>query len=453
MHLSQNQSQKQIITNDMRQSLEILQLPLLSLEQYIHNVVLENPLIIMNDAGTVTQEDSTVLASSYETELFHIPKVNRNSTGETAHLEVADDKTMEKTFTDYLLEQLRQDKNLPVEYLSPCVFLVESLDDRGYLGESVESLAEEMGLSVFSTLQALYVIQDLSPKGVGARDLEECLVLQIAETPDFNEYTLQIIKNCLPLLASGNTETIALKLGITPSECQRWCDAVRHLNPLPSNGFKTRQISRYIIPDAYIDCEGEHLSVRYNVSVLPKIRVDWDYYHELNAYHENGLPEYLQKNLHQAKKLQVDIENRKGTLERIIQYAAERQCSYLLGKIDAPLSLERCEVAQALGLHPSTISRAIRDKYLSVNGKTIPLKYLFSLPVIKGSVLSKSMVQQRIAYLILKEDKQFPLSDENLRSALDTLGISLSRRTVAAYRTELGIQPAAARRIKFKKFT
>lgn len=447
MILTQNQSQKQIITDDMRQSLAILQLPLPSLEQYIRDTAMGNPLIAIGDAESASPEEPSVTAY-YEEETSTFSKKKLDSAEERGRPEAADDYTLEETFTEHLLSQLRQDKNLPAEYLSPCIFLVESLNERGYLEEPIEILAEEMGISVFSSLQALYVIQSLSPIGVGARNLEECLVLQLAESPDFNEYTLKIIKTCLPLLANGDTQAIALKLGISAEECQRWCNVVKNLNPLPSNGYKTREISRYIVPDAYIEHDGDHLSMHYNSSMLPKINVDWDYYRELNVHRENGIHEYLKKSLHQAKKLQSDIENRKGTLERVIQYAANHQRDYLLGHTPAPLPLESREVAEALNLHPSTISRAIRDKYLFVNGKVLPLKSLFSSPVVRGSLLSKSMVQERIAHFISKEDKRFPMSDENLRAALDAIGIRISRRTVAAYRDELGIQPAAVRRVK-----
>lgn len=444
MTLTQNQSLKQTISADMKQSLEILQIPLLSLDEYIRDAALANPLIEQGDTGTEGRVS--------ETEPLRMEKpapVYRGDpfekTGEQPDIP---DEAAEENFTDYLLSQLRQDGRLPPEYLPPCTFLIESLNERGYLEDPIETLASEMGISTFSALQALYVVQSLSPAGVGARDLQECLVLQLAAGSDFNEYTLRIVKDCLPLLAAGNLPAIAKKLSLSTEETAVWCQAVRRLNPVPSNGFRTYSDAGYLIPDAALKKSGESLQIQFNAAALPKISINWGYYRELYACGEKEVADYLRQNLRQAKKLQQDIENRRSTLERIIQYVAEKQLKYLLGYQSAPQPLENQEVAEALSLHPSTISRAVKDKYLSLNGKVLSLKSLFCAPISKNSVLSRDMLKKKIAGLVDAEDRRCPLSDESLCEALKLQGIAISRRTVTAYRGELGIASVTARRVR-----
>ena len=444
MILSQKQTQQQILSAAMKQSLHILQLPLTSLQEHLNDISLENPML---ELSTDTP-DAPALHEDLSGRKFE--RAVSQHTRDDAPLEPHDENAVQETFVSHLQRQLPQiARHMPERYLPMCAFIIESLDRRGYLDEPIDLLAASMGVSVEDATQALYAVQTLSPIGTGARNLEECLILQLAEGRDFNRYTLAIVREHLLLLAKNDFAALARALKLSQEEARAYGKVIRSLNPIPSNGFRAHQDdNHHIIPDAVVEVEDGELIIRYNNTAIPRVSVNPEYQSMLNCAEDPDVQEYLKQRLQQINKLRQDLDKRESTLTRLIRYILTVQRAYVLGLNEAPAPLSVQEIAEELSLHPSTISRAIRDKYITVSGRTIPLKNLLSARIGKGIPMSRAMLRLCLERLIDAEDKAHPLSDESLAAALSAMDIQISRRTVAAYREEFDIPPASRRRIR-----
>ena len=444
MILSQKQTQQQVLSAAMKQSLHILQLPLTSLQEHLNDIALENPMLDLSPAAPDVPDWREDLSGR------KFERAASQHTRDDAPLEPQDENEVQETFVSHLQRQLPQiARHMPERYLPMCAFIIESLDRRGYLDEPIDLLAASMGVSVEDATQALYAVQTLSPIGTGARTLEECLLLQLADGKDFNRYTLAIVREHLLLLAKNDFPALARALKLSQDEARAYGKVIRSLNPIPSNGFRAHQDDNHpVIPDAVVELVEDEVVVHYNHAAVPRPAVNREYQSMLDSSDDPGVQEYLKQHLQQINKLQQDLDKRESTLVRLIRYILTIQRSYVLGLTEAPAPLSIQEIAEALSLHPSTISRAVRDKYITVSGRTIPLKNLLSARIGKGIPMSRAMLRLCMERLIDAEDKAHPLSDESLAAALATMDIQISRRTVAAYREEFNIPPASRRRIR-----
>lgn len=447
MMLAQTQIQRQALSQAQQQSLNILQLPIVSLREYLTDVTLGNPMVDIeggSDDFLIQQRDFVTWAEDDSGRIFQrhaAPRSENDAQMETPEPDV------QETFTEHLLNQLYQDKQLPEEYLPLCRFLVESLNSRGYLDEPIEQLAELQNVPSERMMQALYVIQSLSPAGVGARTLQECLILQLVQTHDFNAYTLKIIKECLPLLAKNSIRSIAKKLGKPEAEALRYCNIIRGLNPIPSCGFPSQDRNCFIIPEAVIRIEDGAPIIHYNRDAMPRICINSEYQKMLQETSDPDLHKYLQKNKQQAVNLQRDLAARENTIVRLLRYTLEIQTDFVMGKRKTPIPMSVNDAALKLGVHSSTVRRAICEKYIVLpNSGTVLLKDLFSIAVGNDTSLNKAIIQEKIRSLIKTEDCALPLSDADIKEALDAMDIHISRRTVAAYREEMGILSTSGRR-------
>lgn len=441
MKLIQTQKQSLTMTTALQQSLHILHLSLPELQAHINDVVMENPLVDLNQ---YTSTSASAAFSSAAPLRICVP-----TAPEDEHVPEVADPAQQETFLSHLKQQLPQvARYLPERFLPICEFILESLDRRGYLDEPLDLIAASMGVSLEDATQALYAVQSLTPTGVGARTLEECLVLQLAESPHFNQYTLALVQQHLELLARRDFAQIASLLGISISQAKEYFDLIRSLNPIPSNGFRSVQDeNHYIVPEAYVDTEGGVLSVRMDMTTLSIPSVNEEYVAALSEAGDREAQNYIRDKYRQIRELQGDIDRRFNTISRVINVMVSAQRDYLLNHSPAPAPLSVQELAEQLDLHPSTVSRAIQDKYISVSGHVIPLKSLLCAQIGSGIPISGPMLKIYMDKLIAAEDKAHPLSDEALCAALSTMGVNISRRTVADYRKEFEI-PAASKRKK-----
>ena len=265
----------------------------------------------------------------------------------------------------------------------------------------------------------------------------------------FQRYTLAIVRNHLLLLAKRDYAALARALKLSQNEARAYGEVIRSLNPIPGNGFRTHQDDNYlIIPDALVELHQDGIVVHYNHQALPKVSINPDYQSMLDSPDAPGVREYLLDKRQQAEKLRQDLDTRENTLVRLIQYVLTVQKDFALGLTEAPAPLSIQEIAGHLSLHPSTVSRAVKDKYITMNGYTMPLKNLLSAQIGKGIPMSKAMLKACLLRLVDAEDKRHPLSDESLAAALATMDIRISRRTLAAYREEFGIPTASIRKAR-----
>lgn len=434
------QSQRLILTQTMLQSLELLQFSSTELQAYLQEAALSNPMLSVEDSPA-PDTGSVELLREREYTAFS----QASTAGEDERPDFTAFYARPRSFTDHLKEQLGQMKLLDEETLARCLYFVDSLSSSGYLDCPLEELAQETGQSLFDMEQALFVVQSLDPIGVGARSLSECLLLQLAQGRDFTERNIHLICSGLPLIAKRDLRGLASLLHAPAEEIERSIETIRALNPIPSQGFLTEQGCGYVRPEAVIRCEEGRVVVEMNDRLLPRVQLDPTYCSMLTS--EDGeAREYLTKKQAEAKALLANLDNRAHTIARVLCAVAQVQEAYFLHGGDlAPLTMQ--QLADTLGLNVSTVSRAVKGKYVQFGTSVFPIRELLTAPLqAAAGAVSVEAVKQRIRRFIAAEDPQKPLSDETIAQALDQAGIQISRRTVAKYRAEMDIPTAAGRK-------
>jgi len=420
------------------QSLEVLQLPLVELETFLVEAFYENPFLEMEEAGHGQPPESETRPP-----VVRLHREERTGGTQTEAREPTSGAL--ESFTDILDEQITAMK-LEKDFAALCKYLIRCLDQRGYFSDDLYGLTESLSISEFDLNQAVYFIQSLEPTGVGARSLQECLVLQLAQSQHLCSETLKTVNEGLDLLARNRISDLARLLNTTHSRAEEVAGIIKSLNPIPSQGYYTGEEIQIAVPDAVVTLDEERrLCITINSGYYPKLTLN-EAYGGL-AKEAPEAREYLRTKKAEAESLIYAIERREQTLAKIMGWLCMEQDQFLLhGKGLRPLTLS--DVASKLDLNPSTISRAIKGKYLVCPAGTFPLKALFSggFETKQGTSVSTATIEQEIKQLVNAEMKTSPLSDEDITGALVAKGIEISRRTVAKYRERLGIPSSRGRR-------
>ncbi|EJE7234722.1 RNA polymerase factor sigma-54 [Clostridium sporogenes] len=449
--LSLTQEQKLIMTQQMQLSIKLLQMSTYELQQYVEKEVQENPVL---DSQNIHKEDKGIEDINYKKLIKHLED-NGNEYGSYGNYNKEEETSPfnfisnEKSLKEYLQEQIIElDENKYIK--SICIYIIENIDDKGYLSVNDEEISEELKVPLDSIKEAIDIVQSLEPDGIGARNLKECLKIQLKKKSINNSKICEIIDNYLPLVAENRYNVISKKLGISIKKAQEYGDVIKTLQPKPSRGFYTGDEVKYIVPDAYIKKIDNEYYIIMNEELLPKLTVN-NLYKEivLNDTDENAV-EFVKEKLNSAIFLIKSIENRKSTIYRVLEKILEIQRDYFDFGIEFLKPMTLREIADSLGMHESTISRAIRDKYINTNRGTILIKDLFTTGITAnnstGEDISVEFIKKEIKELIDKEDKKKPISDQIICNILNNKGIQISRRTVAKYREELGIQSSKCRK-------
>lgn len=432
--------------------MKILCMPLQELKNLIIQNIYENPLLEIdsedydakseNDFPSEEGPEATVDDIDYSISENPVTAgVWSDTTDRFAQI------STKQTFVSMLEEQIGVLK-LETGMAELCKYMICCLDKRGYLDSDPAEIAQELGCPLQAVLRALTIIQGLQPAGVGARSLKECLLLQLKSNPkQYNMYTVKLVNEGLKLLADNNLTAIAGLLKMNKEDAQHICKIVRNLSPIPSRGYNTGEQNLSVIPDAVVKKEGAGFSVTINRNSYSKLEFCREYINMLTDARETDVKKYLRENYNNAKGLIKSVKYREHTLTRVIRQIVSLQSDFLGGKgILRPMGM--AEIADSLGLHISTVSRAIQGKYIFCLGKTIELKSLFSAGVTNnyGELVAVDFIRQELKKQIDEEDKKHPLSDESLRLALKASNIDVARRTIAKYREELGILSSARRK-------
>ena len=351
-----------------------------------------------------------------------------------------------ESFAEYLEGQLGTIPYLDARLRELCRYLIGCLNSAGYLDCPLTELAEELGVPLFEMEQALLAIQTLDPPGVGARDLSECLLLQLAQGKHFTEENIHLLRSGLPLLAEEDWDGLARLLGVSREQAKRDAEVIRSLNPIPSRGFASAERPVYLVPEATVFCRDGEVIIEMERGSQPKVELN-QYYCSLLGSGEDT-PEtrdYLRRMMAEANELISGLQSREKTLRQILGAIVKGQRDFFL-KGAALASLTMQQVAEELGLSTSTVSRAVKDKYLSFQGRSLALRSFFVAALPTGEGVSPQTAREHIRRFIAAEDPALPLSDEALREALGNLGINASRRTVAKYRGEMGIPSSTQRK-------
>lgn len=452
MELGLTQKQIQTLSPQMIQALEVLQMGSLELSAYLERLMEENP-VLEQDAPAEQAEDDRALLLRRKLEWLRSTDVQncwyhqQDVEDDYDPLAQSGCSPMEESLTYYLRSQVRFDQ-LPSPVAQVTEALMERLDSNGWLDESVHDLAVHLSVPERTVEEALRVLQGLDPAGVGARDLSECLCLQLKRRGE-QGLALTIAEHCLEDMSRDHYNLIAKRTGASRSEINAACALIRSLNPRPAMGFSARENLRYLIPDLIVVKFEDRFQLITNDSYLPSLRLS-EYYSRL--FHDTDDPqvkEYLNAKLAQADQVVRSVAQRRSTLSSCARFLVDRQEAFFRCGPGHLLPLTLADAAQALGLHESTVSRAVRDKYLQCTYGVYPLGYFFTRSVggSDGEAATADRAHALLRALIDGEDKRKPLSDQALVRLLTEQGVALSRRTVAKYRSELGIPSTAGRKV------
>ena len=452
MDLKLEAKQNQTLSQRMIQSAEILQMTAEELNTYINELTLENPVIDMVSPATPGCPESIEQRqwlNSFNEENYYLYQ-RQNNDDEYDFKDSWDIRTDEgETLADYLWSQLITG-DFTDEEQEILKFMLECLDDKGYLEEDLGQIAKTFQASPEKIEFLLETIQGLDPAGVGARSLEECLKLQLVRRQMATPALLAIVSQGLELVAKNQVNTIARKFRLSAGEAAGCCQIIKSLNPKPGISFSSREKLRYIIPDVTIVKFKDSFSILLNESMYPSIAIN-DYYRRLGQ--ESQAPEvldYLNGKIRQAEWVRQCIAQRAKTLMDVSKAILARQEAFFATGPSHLSPLTMAQLAEELGVHESTVSRAVSKKYLQCSWGVYPMSYFFSRKVgaagSAGPGLTAAGIQDAMEEIIKSEDKRKPYSDRLLAEKLAERGISISRRTVAKYREERGIGDASSRK-------
>ncbi|MGE5581772.1 MAG: RNA polymerase factor sigma-54 [Bacillota bacterium] len=472
--ITANQVQQLALTPELRQSLTVLQMPFIELQAYLDQQLLENCLL-EQDEQRLSEETpveflsinnleakENVMNNPVEDSLVDSPDEPGSTPGDNQFKYYEELRTPLPSLQEYLFTQLHLiDLSEPEKAIAE--FLIENIDEDGYLQTGLEKVADLFQATTEVVENLLYLIQSFEPLGVGARDLRECLLLQLKFRGDlFPGFELSkkkilstamtIIEDYLYELADGKISQIAVKLKIPTEEVQAAVAVIKGLDPKPGCSFGGNRENRFITPDVTIRKIDEAYFITINEPENAKLSLN-PFYRQLSlnreAIDEETL-EFIKEKQRAALQLLKCIEQRRATLYRITENLLNIQKEFLERGVLYLKPLTLRQIAGALGIHESTVSRAIAGKYLDTPRGVYPFKYFFAagLESPMGETVSAEKVKNLIKMTIAKEETKAPFSDQQLVKILQDKGVSVSRRTVAKYREELRI-PASPKRRRY----
>jgi len=436
--------QTQKLSPQMIQSMNILQMGTVELQEYVEKTLLENPVLEMESVSR--REERPTLVHKVEW-LIANDRQNRWYHREDAQdlIELVADPAAESLY-DHLRGQLNMDK-LPGRLGLAVDCVLTGLNDNGYLEETTEEIAERCGQTEALVAEAEKLVRGLEPAGVGARTLSECLVLQLERAGETG-LALTLARDWLEDIARDHYSRISKETGATRLEIQEACRQIRSLDPRPGAPYAPIKAPGYIVPDLLVtELDGE-LVVTAGDDFLPELRVSSYYQNLMRETDEKEVREYLADKVRQACWMVKSIEQRRSTLLSCARIIVARQENFFrrgAGHLE-PLTL--ADVAEEAGVHESTVSRAVKDKYIQCAQGVFPMGHFFSraLSSAGGEGVSAEKVKTAIRALVEGEDKRKPLSDQKICDLLMEKEMILSRRTVAKYRDEMGIPSTTGRK-------
>lgn len=443
------QTQKLIMTQELRQAIAILQMPTQELLNYVQEEIEGNPLLELeeDDSQPQLQETEPDWAEYFRdtSDLGFVPKTNYSRQEPTWDNFIS----RETTLAEHFLLEWKLVARTPEEKRIG-EFIIGSLDPYGYLRCSVADIADILQQSRVKVLRVLKAIQQLEQTGVGARNLEECLLIQAKALGCLTPELRQIILHYLPDVAAGKLGRIAQELDLSLKQVQEICDFIRTLDPKPGRQYGDGQQVHYVLPDVTVEKVGNEYIILVNDSVGNRLRVNNHYRRILTEPgNEDGKTKrFVETRLNSAVWLIRSIEQRRLTIYRIVEALLRLQRPFFDYGIRHLRPLTLREVADEIGVHESTVSRATANKFIQMPYGVFPLRILFDSGVesVGGKGMAAESVKRVLADLIEQEDPYNPLSDQKLSEQLAEQGISLSRRTVAKYRQEANIPSSACRR-------
>ncbi len=462
--------QKMKLSPQIIQSIEILQLPLLALVEHVQQELVDNPVLeeVLEEKKdeNLKEGDGTPADDAKSDEFDKLGEmaddwrdyysqtiVRRNNLSEERdQKQEALENTAAKPMSlhDYLMGQLSL-IDFPSHLAEAAENIIYSIDKSGYLASPLEEIVQslEKPLPVEEVKEALKVVQSLEPPGVGARNLQECLVLQLDKRDSHYQLTKELLLNYLEDIEMKKYPAIAKKTGQSLDIIKRQVEFIRTLNPKPGSLFCDETIP-YVVPEVKV----EYIDGKYEVFLidntnLPHLHISSFYKKFLSENGtDNSTLQYIQKKIESAKWLIDAIEQRRSTLYKVACKIVEMQKDFLDEGIHRLHTLKMQDIADVVGVHVSTVSRAIAHKYIQTPQGIFEMKFFFTggFQNVDGSMESWEAIRQKLSEIVAKENKSNPLSDEEVAEKLHASGIAIARRTVTKYRRIMKIPSSRQRK-------
>jgi RNA polymerase sigma-54 factor len=462
MQQVQNLSMQQALAPQLQQSLHILQAPVLELRNLIQQEIQVNP-VLEEEITEPTIEDRQKEAEEFKEEFEQLAKLDeewrdymsqsssysaRSQEEEERRQFFFDSIASPETLQQHLIEQVGG-SDLEGDDRKVAEVLIGHIDDFGFLQSSPEEITQSTGIPLGDLKRVLEVIQTFHPVGVGARDLRDCLLIQLRRLGKEASLEYRIVSSYLHDLGKHRFPEIARRLGTTLEQVQRCANFISTLDPKPGQIF-TADPNNYVLPDVLVEKIGPgEYQVNLNSDQIPHLRIS-NTYKDLMAQDGNKdeVKDYIREKIRSGKFLIKSIHQRQQTISNIAHEIVKRQGDFLESGPSALKPMTMMQIAEAVGVHETTVSRAISGKYMATPQGVFEMKYFFTpgFQTAEGVAMSNTSVKEAIADLVKNENAKNPLSDKEIVEILTGRGIPIARRTVAKYRTELNILPSGMRR-------
>lgn len=438
MEIELRQKQTLHVSPQLVQAAGVLQMDMQALREYVDRALEENPAL-----ETVPEQETLRAWCALRQQAAWIGGTYTEASPPQER-GVWDRETF--SLSAQLLEQLARKR--PAEPLrSLCRQLILSLDTDGYLEQADLDALVAAGADARQAAQALALVQSMEPAGVAARDLRECLLLQLRRLPEDTVLAQRIVDAHLTLLSRKRWRALAGALKVPEEQVRRAAAQIEGLSPRPGGGEEQEpEQTVYIVPDVFVVPEGDGLQVVLNDYYTPRLRLSGQYRQLLSDTTDQETRVFLRQKLRQANWVMDCLERRRRTLETCAQLVLEIHMPFFQGETPYLTPLTQRAAAAQLEMHPSTLGRCVQGKYLQCRQGTYPLSWFFPHPVDEAGRWSEQALRLKLAEYIRREDPVDPLSDQRLSELLAAEGIPAARRTVAKYRQLLHIPPAWERR-------
>ena len=428
--------QSQIMSQNQIQSLQILAMDNAELNEYLMNEYLENPLL-EHEGADGKEEQKANLSDSVRNETYK--SWNQESKG----YDMVSENPLELKY--FLLDQVNQLKYNVLEN-KVMEFLIECLDGSGFFTTPLEEVARMTKAPLETVEKCLKVLSGLKPDGIFAPDLAHCLIRQLEVEGEDDEYIRDIILYHLQDVAEGKISTISRSLNLSTAQVRKYIAMIKRLNPRPLTGIVSGR-TEYIMPDVIFSYKDQQWTIELNDKWMGDYKLSTYYMNLMKTATDKELLEYFRKKMESTRFIIRSVEQRRMTILRICEAILNWQMDYFMGK--GPLKpMTMADIAEEIDMHVSTISRGIKGKYLQCPRGTIRMKSLFLSSVSAGGDMQETpdVVKEKIKDLIDGENPEKPYSDQEISELLERQEISISRRTVAKYRKELGISTTYERK-------
>jgi RNA polymerase sigma-54 factor len=466
MHQSQNLSLQQVLAPQLQQSLLILQAPLLELRNLVQQEMETNPVLeeLANEPAPEEKQEakSTSSDDEFKAEFDQLAKLDEEwrdymaqSSSYSGRSQEAEDKRQfffdsiatQETLQQHLMAQLNQTV-LNADDRKTAELIIGNIDDNGFLQTTPEEMALNTGIAQEDFENMLTLIQSFYPPGVGARDLRECLLIQLKREGKQNSLEYKMISEHMQDLGKRRFPEIARRMGISVEQVQKCANNIAQLDPRPGAIF-AQAPQNYVLPDVTVEKVNGEYQVILNGEQIPHLRIS-NTYKDIMAQDGNGseVKDYIRDKIRSGKFLIKSIHQRQQTISNIAHQIVSRQREFFEHGSSHLKPMTMVQIADAVGVHETTVSRAISGKYMATPQGVFEMKYFFTpgYQTASGESMSNTSVKEAILDLVKNEDGNSPLSDKEIVEILSQRGIPIARRTVAKYRTELNILPSNMRR-------